>query len=110
MWRTERGQGYLQFVLGDPDVAGGGKEFVQQGSSFLVGTGIVRPQEGQQVAFGLVGHHFDEVGQVFALGGEFDHGVRTEIADCEALGNLAAFVEELGQPSTCRAQLLADVS
>ena len=40
----------------------------------LLPVNMVRPQQRQQIAFGLVGHHLYGIGQVFAFGGELDHG------------------------------------
>jgi hypothetical protein len=106
--RTERRQGDLQLARGDSNVPGRCEEFVQQRSSFLVGSGVVRPQERKQIAFGVVGNHLDDVSQVFALGGELDHGTLTEVSDLDALGNVAALVDEPGHPIPCRAQLFAE--
>ncbi len=49
--RTERRQGDLQLARGDSNVPGRCEEFVQQRSSFLVGSGVVTPQERKQIAF-----------------------------------------------------------
>lgn len=107
---TERSERDVQLALSDANGPGGDEDYVQQRSAFLVGTGVVRPHEGQQVAFRVVNHYFDEISQVFALGGELDHRVHIDIADGDAMGNVATFVEELGQPSTGRAQLFAQVA
>jgi len=61
-----------------------------------------------QIALDLVGDHLDDIGQMLALGGELDHGTLTEIADLDALGNVAALVDEPAQAITCRAQLFAE--
>ncbi len=43
MRRAERGQGEMQVAVADVDIAGNGEQLMQQGSPFLLGTGIVRP-------------------------------------------------------------------
>src|ERR1017187_6482945 len=108
MRRAERCQRDVQLAVADADVAGGGEQLMQERASLLFGTGVVRPQQREQIALGLIGDHLDDVRQVFALGGEFDHSTLTEVSDLDALGNVAAFVDEPGQAVTCGAQLLAE--
>src|ERR1035438_8312137 len=108
MRRAERCQRDVQLAVADADVAGGGEQLMQERASLLFGTGVVKPQQREQIALGLIGDHLDDVRQVFALGGEFDHGTLTEVSDLGALGNVAAFVDEPGQAVTCGAQLLAE--
>ena len=67
------------------DIGGGGEEFMQECSTFLLGSSIVRAQEGKQIALGLVGEHLDQVGQVLALGGELDESLLAEVANLHAL-------------------------
>ena len=96
-------------VSRDADVAGGGEDLVQQRAPLLLGTGIVRPQQRQQIALGLVGHHLDDVGQVLALGGELDHGTLAEVSDLDALREASRRCSmSLAQASARRAQLLAE--
>ena len=45
MRRAERSQGDVQLAIADADVAGSGKQLMQQGSPFLIGTGVVRSQQ-----------------------------------------------------------------
>ena len=75
----ERSQGDVQLMIGDADVAGSGEQLMQQGSPFLIGTGVVRSQQRKEIALGLIGNHLDDVGQVLTLGGELDHGALGEI-------------------------------
>ena len=60
----------MQLAIAEADVACGGEQLVQQGSPLLIGTGVVRPQQGEQIAFGLIGNHFDDVGQVLPFRGK----------------------------------------
>lgn len=85
MRRAQWRQGDSQLIVRDVDVAGGGEELVQERSAFLLGPPVMRLQEVQQIALGLVGEHLDEVGQVLALGGKLDEGVLAEIADFHTL-------------------------
>ena len=68
---------------------------MQEGTAFLVGPFVVRAQQDQQVAFGLVGDHFDEIGYVFALGRESDDRALAEVSDFDTVGEFSASVEEL---------------
>ena len=72
---------------------------MQQGSPFLIGTGVVRSQQRQQIALGLIGNHLDDVGQMLTFRGELDHGPLVEVSDFDALGNVAALLEELRHAS-----------
>jgi hypothetical protein len=40
---------------------------MQQGSSLLLDAGLVRSQQREQIALGLIRHHLDDVGQVQLL-------------------------------------------
>ena len=62
MWRAEWSQGDMQLMVADADVAGGGEQLMQQGSPLVISTGVVRSQQGEQIALGLIGNHFDDVG------------------------------------------------
>ena len=53
----------MQLATADADVAGSGQQLMQQGSALLIGTGVVRSQQCQQIALGLIGNHLDDVGQ-----------------------------------------------
>ena len=108
MWRTERSQGDVQLAIADADVAGSGEQLMQQGSPFLIGTGVVRSQQRKQIALGLIGNHLDDVGQVLTFGGELDDGPLVEVSDFDALGNAATLLEELRHASAGCAQLLAE--
>jgi len=108
MWRTERSQGDVQLAIADADVAGSGEQLMQQSSALLIGTGVVRSQQRKQIALGLIGNHLDDVGQVLSFGGELDHGPLVEVSDFDALGNVAALLEELRHASVGCAQLLAE--
>ena len=75
MREAQRRQGDPQLIFRDVDIGGSGKEFMQECSTFLRGSPIVRAQEGKQIALGLVGEHLDQVGQMLALAGELDEGL-----------------------------------
>src|SRR6266542_559987 len=98
----------MQLAVADADVACGSEQLMQQGSSLLIDAGIVRSQQRNQVALGLIGNHLDDVGQVLAFGGELDHGPLVEVSDLDALGNAAALLDELRHTSAGCAQLLAE--
>src|SRR6266478_9279262 len=51
--------------------------------------------------------HLDDVGQVLTFR-ELDHGLLVEVSDFDALGNVAALLEELRHASAGCAQLLAE--
>jgi hypothetical protein len=55
----------------------------------------VRTQEGEEVAPCVEGDHFEDVGEVLALGGELDHLPLAEVADLDALEERPAFGETL---------------
>ncbi len=74
----------------------------------MIDTGVVRSQQRKQIALGLIGDHLYDVGQVLTFRGELDHGPLAEVSDFDALGNVAALLEELRHPSTGCAQLLAE--
>ena len=46
---------------------------LEKRSSFLPGSSVVRSHQAEQIALGLIGEHFDQVGQVFAFRRQFDH-------------------------------------
>ena len=71
----------MQLVVTDADVACSGEQLMQQGSPLLIDTGVVRSQQRQQIALGLIGNHLDDVGQVLTLRGELDHGPLVEVSD-----------------------------
>ena len=54
MRRAERSEGDTQLAIADANVARSGEQFMQQGSSFLIDPGIVRPQKREQIAFSLI--------------------------------------------------------
>ena len=98
---TERGQGDIQLFVGDVNVACGGEQLMEQGSALLIDPGVVSSQERHQIALGLIGDHLDDVGQVLAFCGELDHGPLAEVSDLDALGDVAALVEQPGDASAC---------
>src|SRR5260370_23725085 len=98
----------MQLAIADADVACSGEQLMQQGSPLLVGTGVVGSQQRKKIALGLIGNHLDDVGQVLAFRGELDDGPLVEISDFDALGNVAALLEQLRHASTGCAQLLAE--
>jgi hypothetical protein len=53
MRRTERSQGDVQLAIANADIARGGEQLMQQGSSLLIDPSIVRPQQRKQIALGL---------------------------------------------------------
>src|SRR5262249_59739945 len=108
MRRAEGSQGDMQLAVADADIACSGEQLMQQGSPLLIGAGIVRSQQRKQIALGLIGNHFDDVGQVLAFGGELDHGPLVEVSDFDALGKAAALLEELRHASAGGAQLPAE--
>src|SRR5260370_11848001 len=81
---------------------------MQQGSPLLIDTGVVRSQQCKQIALGLIGNHLDDVGQVLTFRGELDHGPFVEVSDFDALGNVAALLEEPRYASAGCAQPLAE--
>ena len=84
----------MQLAIADADITCSGEQLMQQGSPFLIDTGVVRSQQRKQIALGLIGNHLDDVGQVLTLRGELDHGPLVEVSDFDALGNVAALLEE----------------
>jgi hypothetical protein len=62
--------------------------WVSRRSPADIDPGVVRSQQAQS-ALGLIGDHFDDVGQVLALGGELDHSPLAEVVDPDALGKVA---------------------
>src|SRR5258708_4364326 len=108
MRRAERSQRDMQLAIGDADVARTGEQLMQQGSTLWSDTGVGRSQKRKQIAVGLIGDHLDDVGQVLAFRGELDHGRLVEVADFDALGNVAALLEELRYASAGFSQLLAE--
>src|SRR5260370_39113826 len=107
MRRAERSQSDMQLAIADADVACSGEQLMQQGSPLLVGTGVVGAQQRKKIALGLIGNHLDDVGEVLALGGELDHGPLVAVSDFDALGDVAALLEQLRHASARCAQLLA---
>src|SRR6516162_4171764 len=83
---------------------------MQEGSSLLINTRVVRPQECKQVALGLISNHFDDVAQVLTFRGELDHSAFAAVANFDALGKLLALSEELRHAIADRAQLLAELA
>src|SRR5262245_19487122 len=75
MRRAERGQGDTQLGIGDLDVACSGEQLMQESSSLLLDTGIMRSQQRNQIALDLISYHLDDVGQMLAFGGVLDHGL-----------------------------------
>ena len=100
----------MQLAIADADVASSGEQLMQQGSPLLIDTGVVRSQQCKQIALGLIGNHLDDVGQMLAFGGELDHGPLVEVADFDALGNIAALLEQPRHARAGRAQLLAELA
>jgi len=100
MRRAERSQRDLQLAVRNADVTCRGEEFMQQGSSLLIGTGVVRSQQRKQIALSLIGNHLDDVGQVLAFRSELDHRPLAEIADLDAFENITAPLEEPCHVST----------
>src|SRR6516162_9179179 len=83
---------------------------MQQGSPLLLDAGIVRAQQRQQIAFGLVRNHLDDVGQVLAFGSELDHGPPVKVTDFDTLGKFLALRGELRHASAGGAQLFAELA
>ena len=105
---AERGQSNIQLFVGDANVACSSEQLMEQGSPLLIDTGVVRSQERNQIALGLIGDHLDDVGQVLAFCGKLDHGPLAEVSDLDALSNIAALLEEPCDASAGRAQPLAE--
>src|SRR5204863_3462419 len=61
-----------------------------------------------EIALGLIGNHLDDIGQVLAFRGELDQGPFVEVSDFDALGNVAALLEEPRYASARCPQLLAE--
>ena len=59
---------------------------MQQRSALLFGASVVSAKHGEQVAFGLISDHLDDIGKMLALGGELDDGDFAEIAHLDAFG------------------------
>jgi hypothetical protein len=98
----------MQLAIGDADVACSGEQLMPRGSPLLIDTGIMGSQPRKQIALGLMSNHLDDIGQVLAFGGELDEGRVVEVSDFDALGNVAALLEQLRHASACCAQLLAE--
>ena len=103
---TKRTDCYLNLGVGDIDVGEGREELMQQRASLVAAAGVVRSEEGEQIAFGLVGNHFDEVGQVFTFGGQLDHGPVAEVADFHPLWECSTAGEKLSESFPCVPKLL----
>ena len=59
-------------------------------SSLLIGTSVMRSQQCKQMAFGLIGNHLDDVGQVLPFRGEPDDGPLVEVPDFDRRGKVLA--------------------
>ena len=94
MRRAERRQRDLQLAIGDANVTCRGEQLMQQGSPLVIDAGIVRPQQCNELALGLIGNHLDDVGQVLAFRGELDHSLLAELSNFDALGDVAALLEQ----------------
>src|SRR5437016_1240355 len=105
---TEGSQRDAQLAVAEADVARSGEQLMQERASLLLSPGVVRAQQPKQIALGLVSEHLDDVRQVLALGGEFDHSTLAEVSDLNARGHAAALVDEPGQAITCSAQVFAE--
>ena len=90
----------MEFGVGDTDVAWGGEQLMEQGSPLLIGALVVRLQECNEIALGLIGNHLDNVGEVLAFRCQLDHGSFAEVSDFDALGNVAALLQEPCQVGT----------
>ena len=110
MRRAEGSQGDVKFAVSDTDVASDGEQLLQQCAAVVVGARVVRSQQCEEVALGLVGNHLDDVSQVLALRGELDDSTVAEISDLDALWKIAALVDELGDTRTSGTELLAELA
>src|SRR3990172_5500127 len=110
MRRAEGVERYPELGAGDVDVGCGTKQLVQDCPSLVVAASVVRAQERQEVALGLVREHLDEVRQMLAFGGELDDGTVADVTDLDSLGECAAAPPELGESVACGPKLLADLA
>src|SRR3990172_9732969 len=110
MRRAEGVERYPELGAGDVDVGCGTKQLVQDCPSLVVAARVVRAQERQEVALGLVREHLDEVRQMLALGGELDDDAVAHVTDFDSLRERAAARPDLGEPVACGPKLLADLA
>lgn len=71
---------------------------MQECSTLLLSSPILRTHEGKQIALGRVGEHLDQVCQMLAFTGELDQGLLAEVADVPAMGSPASLIEERAPP------------
>src|SRR5271157_2952583 len=89
--------GDAQFVLGDVDIGGGLKKFLQERAPLVLTASVMRPEKCQQVTLSLKCDHLDEVGDVFAFGGKFDQGAVTEVAHFDPIWERATARDKRGK-------------
>lgn len=80
---------------------------MQECSSLLIGPGVVRAYQSQEIAFSLIGNHLDNVGQVFAFGSELDDGPFCNIADFDASWKRTTFGDKIREQLSCRTKFFS---
>ena len=89
-------------------VGRGTEQLVEQGPTFRLGTRIMWAEQSQKVALCLVGHHLEQVGQVFTLRGEFNDVPLGHRLDLDALGKRTPLGLKLGKTPLGGMDLLTD--
>ena len=69
MGRTQWGQGNTQFVRRGFECSGGPQSGLNERPAFVLGSGVVRMNQTDEITFDLVGDQFEDVSQVFSFGG-----------------------------------------
>ena len=70
MGRTLRCQSDLQLRLCDLEICRAGQRGLKKRPPFLVRPLVMRRDQSEEIALGLIGHHFNQVGQVFTFRGQ----------------------------------------
>jgi len=78
---------------------------VDECASFVVDTLVVGREQTEQIAFGLVGDHLQQVGQVLTLGGQFDDLAVDHILNGDTARHGLAFCFEVRAPPHRRQDL-----
>ena len=68
MGGAQRSERDAQFGVGRFECCGGLQGGLDECAAFIVSSDVVRSDQIHQVTFDLVGHHFEDIGQVLALG------------------------------------------
>jgi hypothetical protein len=67
MRRTLCRQSNAQFCWSDLEIRRAGQSGLEESSTFLARSPVMRRDEAEQITLGLIGHHLDQVGEVFSF-------------------------------------------